>query len=60
MKSHQAEGIPLPPRTVRRRSRSIALDQSKRWNRSRSLAIIATLVGSAISCALLAAVIFWP
>jgi len=57
MKSHQAEGIPA--RTIASRPHRIAIDSRDGVRRSRRLAIIATLAGSAISGALLSVMILW-
>jgi hypothetical protein len=57
MKSLEAEG--LPPRAIVFRRRRIEIDPRNGLQRSRKLAIIATLAGSVISCALLSVVILW-
>jgi len=59
MKSHHAEGIPLPPHATSPRSRRLVIDPRNGRNRSRRLSILATLLGSAISGVLLSALIFW-
>ena len=57
MKSLEAEGIPARP--IARRPRRIATDPRNGLRRSRRLAIIATLAGSAISSAVLSVMILW-
>ena len=57
MKSLEAEGI--APRTIPSRPRRIAIDPRDGLRRSRRLAIVATLAGSAISGALLSVMILW-